>query len=171
MKNPKRIRAHRPSVQSYRHFTGILASGMIYTNKSNHCISIGNFAHRQVYLWVECPENFSSKECFLSEILKSQKTHSPHQILEFSSFFESLISQKENTLLSWNFQGILLTNAPVYGQNFRLKYGDSICWYISCQKLKFQWNAYNSGQKAYRPLSFWGFSYLTGVYMTYIVST
>jgi len=138
MKKPKRIRAHRPSVQSYRHFTGILASGMIYTNKSNHGISIWNFAHRQVYLWVECPKNFSSKKSFLSEILNSQKKE---KILESDVgyvFFRTLISRKGNILLSWNFQGILLTNRPVYGQNFRSKYRDSICWYISCQRLKFQ---------------------------------
>ncbi len=138
MKKPKRISALRHSVQIYRHFTGILASDMMYTNKSNHGISIWNFAHRQVYLWVECSENFSSKECFFSEILNSQKKK---KILESDVgyvFCGTLIYRKGNVLLSWNFQDILLTNRPVYGQNFRSKYRDSICWYISCQRLKFQ---------------------------------
>ncbi len=39
-KNPKRIRALRPFVQSYRHFTGILAYSMVFTDKSNDDISV-----------------------------------------------------------------------------------------------------------------------------------
>jgi hypothetical protein len=74
MKNPKRITALRPSVQSYRHFTGILAYGMVFTIKSNDDISACDFIHRQVYLCVECSENFSSKECFLLEILNFEKS-------------------------------------------------------------------------------------------------
>jgi hypothetical protein len=48
IKNPKRITALRPSVQSYRHFTGILAYSMVFTNKSNENISAWDFAHKQV---------------------------------------------------------------------------------------------------------------------------
>ena len=47
-KDTKRIRAVRPSVQSYRHFTGILAPGTVYTNKPNDSILTWNFGHRQV---------------------------------------------------------------------------------------------------------------------------
>jgi hypothetical protein len=50
MKNPKRITALRPSVQSYGHFTGVLAYGMVFSIKSNDDISACDFAHRQVYL-------------------------------------------------------------------------------------------------------------------------
>jgi len=74
MKKPKRLNALRPSGQSYRHFTGISACGMVYINKSNDSIPTWDFAHMQVYLWVECPENFSSKGRFLPEIFKSQKS-------------------------------------------------------------------------------------------------
>jgi len=46
MKNPKRIRALRPSVRSYRHFTETLASDMIYINKLNCGTSIWNFVYK-----------------------------------------------------------------------------------------------------------------------------
>jgi hypothetical protein len=50
MKNRNRITAFMPSVQGYRHFTGVLAYGMIFTIKSNDDISACDFAYRQVYL-------------------------------------------------------------------------------------------------------------------------
>jgi hypothetical protein len=39
MKNPKRITALRPSVQSDRHFTEVLAYGIVFTIKSQAEIS------------------------------------------------------------------------------------------------------------------------------------
>jgi hypothetical protein len=39
MKNPQRMSPSSPSVQSYRHFTEILASGVLYTDKPNESIS------------------------------------------------------------------------------------------------------------------------------------
>jgi len=50
MKKPKRLNALRLSIQSYRHFTEILASAIGNTNKSNGDISTWDFAHMQVYL-------------------------------------------------------------------------------------------------------------------------
>ncbi len=138
MKNPKRISAHRPSVQSYRHFTEILANNVVYTNKSNGGISSWDLAHRKVYWWVECPENFSSKECFLPKILKFQKTASFSVFREICAIFWTVISQEGNTPLSWNFQDILPTNRPFYWQNLSSKYHHSICWYIPRYRLKFQ---------------------------------
>jgi len=73
MKSPKMITALTPSVQSYRHFTGILAYGILFSIESNDDILASDFAHRKIYLCVEYSENPSSKECFLLEILKSQK--------------------------------------------------------------------------------------------------
>jgi len=48
IKKPKRIAALRLCVQSYRHFTGILAYSMVFTNKLNDDISVWDFAHKQV---------------------------------------------------------------------------------------------------------------------------
>jgi hypothetical protein len=106
MKNPKRIYVLRSSVQSYRDFTEILAYDMAFTNKSNDGISICYFAHRQVYLWVECPENFSSKECSLPEILKFQKTEHSDISRGIWVSFGTSVCREENTLLNWNFQDI-----------------------------------------------------------------
>jgi hypothetical protein len=138
MKNPKRISAHRPSVQSDRHFTEILADNVVYTNKSNGGISSWDFANRKVYWWVECPENFSSKECFPPEILQSKKSHISHERRWNLLFFGTLVSWEGSILLSWNFQGILPTNRPFYGLNLSSKYHHSICWYIPRYWLKFQ---------------------------------
>ncbi len=128
MKNPNRITALRHSVQIYRHFTRVLAYDIVFTIKSNDDISACDFAHRQVYLWVECSENFSSKECFLREILKSQKTENSSIFREIWVIFETLISREGNIPLSWNFQSMLLINRPVSGQNRRPKYRHSIWW-------------------------------------------
>jgi hypothetical protein len=49
---------------------------MVKTYKLNADISTLNFAHMKAYLLLERPENFSSKQYFLPEILKSKKiTH------------------------------------------------------------------------------------------------
>jgi hypothetical protein len=50
-------------------------------------------------------------------------------------FFRTLICRKGNILFSWNFQGILLTNRTAREQNFRLKNGDPISWYMPCHRL------------------------------------
>jgi hypothetical protein len=68
MKNFIRSNPLRPFFQSYSHFTGILAYGIAHTRKSNGDILTRDFAHRQLYLSIEYPENFSLKECFLPEI-------------------------------------------------------------------------------------------------------
>ncbi len=138
MKNPNRITALRHSVQIYRHFTRVLAYDIVFTIKSNDDISACDFAHRQVYLWVECSENFSSKECFLREILKSQKTENSSIFREIWVIFGTLISREGSILLGWDFQGILLTNRPLCGQNLRSKYRHSIYRCIPCHRLKFQ---------------------------------
>ena len=137
--------ALRPSVQSYRHFTGIFAYGMAYTKKPNDGISTWDFAHRQVYSWVEYPENFISKECFLPEILKFQKTENSSILRGIWAIFKTLISREGNILLSWNFQGILLTNRPICGQSLRPKYRHSISCRGPCHTLKFD---YSAGRKA-----------------------
>jgi hypothetical protein len=68
MKNSKRSSPLRPFFQSYSHFIGIVAYGMVHTRTSNDGILTRNFAHIQLYLSIEYPENFSLKECFLPEI-------------------------------------------------------------------------------------------------------
>jgi hypothetical protein len=73
MKNPERSRAERPSIRSYRYFTGILASDIGYIIKSIEGISTWDYAHKEACWSVEYSEGFSSKECFLHEILKFQK--------------------------------------------------------------------------------------------------
>ncbi len=47
---------------------GILASGVVYTNKSNDGISSWDYAHWYIYLYVGYPEIFSPTECSLLEI-------------------------------------------------------------------------------------------------------
>ncbi len=164
-------------------YNSVLAYDMVYTNKLNDGILTWDFAHRQVYLWVEDLENFSSQEGFLLEILKSQKAEnssifrgicvifrtliwkpefrateflsrtfsdgqkitgistrpeSPGQKSVARNSCNPLISREGNSLLSWNFQGLLLTNRPVCRQKLRSKYRHSIYWYIPCHRLKFQ---------------------------------
>ena len=46
MKNFNRINPFMPFVQNYGHFTGLLASGMVYTKELNVGISSGDLTHR-----------------------------------------------------------------------------------------------------------------------------
>jgi len=130
--------ALRPSIQSYRHFTGFLAYGMVYSNKSNEHILIWDFVHRKVYVWVECPENFSSKEYLLPEILKSWKIGIFSVFCGIWDISRTLISREGGILLSWNFQDILLIQRPFCGQNLRSKYLHSICCNVPYHRLKIQ---------------------------------
>ena len=46
----KRTTAHRPLIQSYRHFIGIFAYAVVYyLKKSNDVISTGDFVRTEVY--------------------------------------------------------------------------------------------------------------------------
>jgi hypothetical protein len=68
---------------------------MVYNKKLNNGISTWDFAHRQVYLWIECPENFSSIECILLEILKSKKPFISHKRVN-PNLVEKKISKDKN---------------------------------------------------------------------------
>ena len=53
-------------------------------------ISTWGFAYREVYWWVEYPENFSSKECFLPEILNSRNIENASIACGMRAIFGSL---------------------------------------------------------------------------------
>jgi hypothetical protein len=117
MKNSKRTNALRPFVQNYTHFTGILAYGMLYTNKLNDGISVWDFAHRQVYSWVECPENFRWKECSpLQNIKVSKITRISRKILEFSVFWDFNILERETLFWSEIFRTFYSQIDPSMGK-------------------------------------------------------
>jgi hypothetical protein len=123
------------SVRCYEHFTGILASSVVYTNNLNGGISNWDFAHRHVYLYVGYPEDFSSTECSLLNILKFQRLGNSSILRGIWVIVGTLISREGNILLSWNLQDILLKNRHACGQNLTSEYRHSICWYITHQRL------------------------------------
>ncbi len=75
-KNSKRRSARKSSLDSYSHFSWILSCNAIDTSEWNDIISLWDFTNEEVYLWGECPKNFSSKECVHPEDIKVKRYHS-----------------------------------------------------------------------------------------------